>query len=114
MTRKDKGSGAFDWTAQCEQAFQKLKKLLVTAFAGHFSATKLKKKLDLLYYWPGMMGDAYEKCACCVVYASSVDQMKSIPVSGPFEVVGMNFKEMDLSQSSNKYALGLQESSGLK
>jgi len=30
-------------------------------------------------------------------------------VSGPFEVVGMDFKEMDLSRSGNKYALVLQE-----
>jgi len=31
LTRNDKSSGAFDWTPQCEQAFQKLKNLLVTA-----------------------------------------------------------------------------------
>jgi len=34
LTRKDKSSGGwvtFDWTHHCEQAFQKLKKLLVTA-----------------------------------------------------------------------------------
>ena len=32
-----------------------------------------------------------------------------IPVSGPFEDVGMDFKEMDLSQSGNKYVFVLQE-----
>ena len=31
--------------------------------------------------------------------------MKNIPVSGPFEVIGM---EMDLSWSGNRYALMLQ------
>jgi len=31
--------------------------------------------------------------------------LKNIPVSGPFEIVGMDFKEMDLSRSGNKYAL---------
>ena len=34
LTRRDKSSGgwvAFDWTPQCEQAFQRLKKLLITA-----------------------------------------------------------------------------------
>jgi len=36
-------------------------------FAGDFSAKKLKKKLD---FWPGMMGDVYKKCACCVVCTS--------------------------------------------
>ena len=33
LTRRDKSSGgwvAFDWTPQCEQAFQRLKKLLIT------------------------------------------------------------------------------------
>ena len=28
--------------------------------------------------------------------------MKSIPVSGPFECVAMDFKEMDLSTSRNR------------
>jgi len=51
-----------------------------------------------------MMGDVYKKCACCVVRASVQGQgrrskppLKSIPVSGPFEIVGVDFKEMDLS-----------------
>ena len=35
--------------------------------------------------------------------------MKSIPVSGPFECVAMDFKEMDLSTSRNRYALVLQD-----
>ena len=85
-------------------------------FAGHFSAKKLKKKLDLLHYWPGMMGDVYNKCTSCIVCASVQGQgrrsrppLKNIPVSGPFEVVGMDFKEMDLSRSGNKYALVFQE-----
>jgi len=57
-----------------------------------------------------MMGDACKKCACCVVCASVQGHpLKSIPVSGPFEIVGMDFKEMDLSQNSNKYALVFQE-----
>ena len=34
---------------------------------------------------------------------------KSIPVSGPFECVAMDFKEMDLSTSRNRYALVLQD-----
>ena len=87
-----------------------------TVFSGHFSARKLKKKVDLLYYWPGMMGDVYTKCARCVVCASVQGQgrrsrppLKNIPVSGPFEIVGMDFKEMDLSRSGNKYALVFQE-----
>ena len=62
-------------------------------FAGHLSAKKLKMKLDLYYYWPGMMGDVYKKCASCVVSASFQGQgrrprppLKNIPESGPFEL----------------------------
>lgn len=35
--------------------------------------------------------------------------LKSIPVSGPFECIAMDFKEMDLSRSGKKYALVFQE-----
>ena len=35
--------------------------------------------------------------------------LKSIPVNGPFECIAMDFKEMDLSTSGNRYALVLQE-----
>ena len=58
----------------------------------------------------------YKKCASSIVRASVQGQggrskppLKNIPVSGPFEVVGMDFKEMDQSRSGNKYALVFQE-----
>ena len=53
-----------------------------------------------------MMGDVYKKCARCAVCASVKGQgrqsrppPKSIPVSGLFEVVGMDFKETRRSES---------------
>jgi len=62
------------------------------------------------------MGDISKKCACCVVCTFVQGQgrrsrppLKNIPMSGSFEIVGMDFKEMDLSRSGNKYALVFQE-----
>lgn len=85
-------------------------------FAGHFSIKKTQRKISQLYFWPGMAGDVYRKCISCVTCASSQGQgrrskppLKSIPVNGPFEYIGMDFKEMDLSRSGNRYALVFQE-----
>ena len=81
-------------------------------YAGHFSAKKLLQKVRALYYWTGMRGDAYEKCSSCVTCASTQGQgrrtkppLHSILVSGPFDCIGMDYKEMDLSKSGNCYAL---------
>lgn len=85
-------------------------------FAGNFSRKKMQKKLSQWYYWPGMNGDVYRKCTTCVVCATTQGQgrrtippLKSILVNGPFECIGMNFKEMDLSTKGNRYALVFQE-----
>ena len=85
-------------------------------FAGHFSAKKLLGKLKRLYYWQGMRQDVYQKCSSCVVCASVQGQerrvrppLKSIQVGGPFECIGMDFKQMDVSHSGNRYALVFQD-----
>ena len=63
-----------------------------------------------------MRGDAYEKCSSCVTCVSTQGQgrrteppLHSIPVSGPFDCNGMDYKEMDLSKSGNRYALVFQD-----
>ena len=83
-------------------------------FAGHFSVKKLLGKLKRVYYWQGMKQDVYQKCLSCVVYASVQGQerktkppLKSIQVGGPFECVGMDFKQMDVSHSGNRCVLVL-------
>ena len=85
-------------------------------YAGHFSAKKLVQKLSIMYHWPGMRGDAYQKCASCVLCASTQGQgrrtkppLHSIPVNGPFYCIGMDFKEFDLSKRGNRYALVFQD-----
>ena len=81
-------------------------------YAGHFSAKNLIQKISLMYYWPGMRGDVYKKCARCVACASVQGQgrrakppLHSIPVNGPFHCIGMDHKKMELSRRGNRYAL---------
>ena len=85
-------------------------------FAGHFSEKKLLGKFKRMYYWQGMRQDAHQKCTSCVVCASVQGQerrvkppLKSIQVGGPFECIGMDFKQMDVSHSGNRYALVFQD-----
>ena len=35
--------------------------------------------------------------------------LKSVPVGGAFECIGMDFKEMDMSNKGNRYALVFQD-----
>jgi len=57
-----------------------------------------------------------KKCTSCVTCASVQGQgrktkppLKSIAVGGPFEVIGMDFKQMDTIRHGNCYALVLQD-----
>ena len=77
-------------------------------FAGHFLSKMMLRKISQLYFWSEMTGDMYWKCSSCVTCASPQGQsrrskppLKSIPVSGPFECIAMDFNEMDLSRSGN-------------
>ena len=87
-----------------------------TAYTGHFSVKKMAQRVSQYFYWRGMKGDIYKKCAGCVTCASVSGQgarerpaLVSIPVGGPFECVGMDFVEMDKSRSGNRYALVIQD-----
>ena len=87
-----------------------------SVFSEHFAAKKLIAKLRLMYYWQGMRADVYRKCESCIVCASVQGQgrrgytpLKSIPVGGPFECIGMDFKRMDVSRHGNRYALVFQD-----
>ena len=56
----------------------------------------------------------YRKCESCIVCASVQGQgrrayppLKSIPVGEPFECIGMDFKQMDVSRHGYRYGLGV-------
>ena len=86
------------------------------SFAGHFAPKKMFKKLSQYYYWPGMLADVQKVCENCIVCASTQGQelrkkppLHCIPVGQPFECIGMDFKELDVSVDGNRYALVFQD-----
>lgn len=61
-------------------------------FAGHFAAKKTAQRISQYFYWSGLKGDVYKKCASCVACASMKGQghkgkppLVSIPVGGALE-----------------------------
>jgi len=85
-------------------------------FAGHFAAKKMVQRIKQYYYWSGLRSDVYKKCSSCVACASvrghsvrGKPPLVSIPVGGPFDMIGMDFVELDVSKSGNRYALVFQD-----
>ena len=63
-----------------------------------------------------MSVDVHQVCESCVACLSTQGQqrwprppLQCIPVGEPFECVGMDFKELDISHSGNRYALVFQD-----
>ena len=86
------------------------------SFAGHFAAKKMIQRIKQFYYWQGLRSDVHKKCSSCVTCASVRGQanrgkppLVSIPVGGPFDMIGMDFVELDVSRSGNRYALVFQD-----
>ena len=86
------------------------------SFAGHFSVKRMSKRIGRYFYWRGMNADVLKKCESCVSCASvqgcsfvGKPLLVSVPVGGPFECLGMDFVELDLSESGKRYALVFQD-----
>ena len=67
-------------------------------------------------HWPGMKGDAYQVCKSRVTCLSTQGHkrrakppLKCIEVGEPFECIGMDIKEFDMSSKGNRYALVFQD-----
>ena len=69
-------------------------------------------------YWTGesMNADVLKKCESCVSCTSiqgcgfmGKPFLVSVPVGGPFDCLGMDFVELDLSESGKRYALVFQD-----
>ena len=85
-------------------------------FAGHFAAKKMSQRISQYFYWTGLRSDVYRKCSSCVSCASVQGQgdrgrppLVNIPVGGPFDCIGMDFVELDVSKQGNRYALVFQD-----
>ena len=73
-------------------------------------------KLSQYYYWQGVHGDIQKVCKPCIVCASTQGHkqrkkplLHCIPVGEPFQCVGMDFKEMNVSTDGNHYTLVFQD-----
>jgi len=72
----------------------------------------MKQRVSQYFYWDSMNAQVHKKCVSCVVCVSVKGQglrrklpLVNIPVGGIFECVGMDFVELGLSSSGNRYAL---------
>ena len=85
-------------------------------FAGHFAEHKIYTKMRTRYWWKGIKSDVAKFCKSCLVYASRKGTgrkqrppLQSIPVGGPFQMVGVDVLQLPLSQNGNQYAVVFQD-----
>ena len=78
---------------------------------GHLRDAKIHNLLNKHYWWPGMCKDICRRCKGCLTCATqSVGQavrppLVSIPVSGPFDHIGVDVVQFPKSRKGNKYAI---------
>ena len=82
-------------------------------FSGHFAAKGFYAKSSRHYWWPGMHSEVHRYCRRCLTCAHrsrrqrTKPPLKSIPIGGPFERVGVDIMEFPLTQLANHYILFL-------
>ena len=81
-------------------------------FAGHFAVKGLYEKLSRRYWWDGMYAEVYcfcKGCLTCAAYRGGGRRtgapLKSTPVGGPFERVGVDLMELPLTTLGNCYVI---------
>ena len=81
-------------------------------FAGHFAEKKIYMTLRTKYWWKGMRGDVRQYCRSCLVCASRKGpgraihpKLQTIPVGGPFHMMGVDVLQLPPSHNGNKYAI---------
>ena len=80
-------------------------------FGGHLRSVKIHGQLAKHYWWPGMRGDIVKWSQACMVCATrQVSKpihpfLSPIPVSGPFDQVGVDVIKFTASSKGNKYAI---------
>ena len=82
-------------------------------FSEHFVVKKMSQKLSQYFFWKGLKSDIYKSCVTCAFVRGQGNHgrppLVSIPVGGPFDCVGMDFMELDVTQDGNRYALVFQD-----
>ena len=80
-------------------------------FSGHLREAKIHGQLAKHYWWPRMRANIHGWCRACTVCASRhVGQatrppLTPIPVSGPFDRVGVDVLKLPKSAQGNQYAV---------
>ena len=82
------------------------------SLSGHFAARSMYNTLARRYWWEGMYGDVHCYCRACLTCASHNGTgrrhrapLQPIPVSGPFERVGVDIMKMPLTERGNQYVI---------
>ena len=80
-------------------------------FGGHLRDAKIHSTLSKHYWWPGMRKDIGTWCRSCFTCATrSVGRavrppLVPIPVSGPFDQIGVDVVQFPTSAKGNRYAI---------
>ena len=84
--------------------------------AGHFSGPRLYKSLIRHWWWPRMYTDVLSHCSncpqCAIVNSSgrvNRPPLSPIPVSHPFQIVGVDIMELPRTDRGNKYVVVFQD-----
>ena len=80
-------------------------------FSGHLREAKIHSQLARHYWWPRMRRDIAHWCRACLTCASRYPgrpirpQLTPIPVSGPFDRVGVDVLQLPKTKRGNRYAV---------
>lgn len=80
-------------------------------YGGHLREAKIHGQLSRRYWWPKMRADIEEWCRACLTCATRrpgqpvKPALTPIPVSGPFDRVGVDVIQFPRSAAGNRYAV---------
>ena len=85
-------------------------------FFGHFSGNRVFKILARSWWWEGMFTDCHNHCKgcpqCCIVRGGekpSKPPLQPIPVSRPFQILGIDIMDLPLTEKGNRHVLVIQD-----
>ena len=85
-------------------------------FAGHFSGSRLYKTLVRSWYWEGIYSDCEKHrkgCPqCCFVAGGGrpgKPLLQPIPVTRPFQILGIDVMDLPKTEGGNKHVLVIQD-----
>ena len=87
-----------------------------SSFGGHFSGHRLYNCLAVHWWWGGMFKDAVKfakACPECAIVTGTGRKVKPalhpIPVSRPFQILGIDVMDLPLTERGNKHVVVIQD-----